>query len=382
MTLKNKYTGFTLLEMLLAITWFLIIMVVIVSWYIKIVNIRDSIDARQNLIQESYFTLEKLNILLRDFTIDYEEYFNRSQMWCDTWGADFSWNVWDNWYCDRFTNYWNGNNVSWGLSNTFELYYCSNQETQDSPQHVFSWEEDLNNRTWCAISWYQSFGEYSQQFRNMKKNTDTIAWVVNDDDDDDLGMWPEAILNATWVEELYLISQDKKQRIFFRRALIESWDWNKDGVVSWDTEKWYNIQILKLKWFDAGNNHDFDPNNSVWVYDGIIDTRACDYSQWFTCAWSGIGLAYSWYHLPLNQDDWRVNLFPKNISIADWSLIISPIKNPEYSRKEWFQINPYFTIVLRNKLYWEIWQRRIGDSIDNFNLNLQTSFSTKNFYTK
>jgi len=55
-------------------------MSVVVTAYIKILDIRNSIDARQNLVQESYFTLEKLNILLRDFTIDYEEYFNRSMV--------------------------------------------------------------------------------------------------------------------------------------------------------------------------------------------------------------------------------------------------------------------------------------------------------------
>jgi len=35
-------------------------------------------------------------------------------------------------------------------------------------------------------------------------------------------MLPDAILNPENVQELYLISPDKKQRVFIRRALIES----------------------------------------------------------------------------------------------------------------------------------------------------------------
>jgi len=370
--------------MLLAITWFLIIMVVVISAYVKIINIRDNIDARQNLIQESYFTLEKLNILLRDYTIDYEEYFNRSMIGCDSWWVDFSWSVWENWYCDLFTNYWNWNNIP-DSTNTgsFNLYYCSSKilENQTWSQYVFSLLDPII-WTWCAIPWYQSFWQYNQQFRDMKKNTDTVESVVGDEDDEDMWAWPDAILDATWVKELYLISQDGKQRILFRRKLIASWDWNQNWVISWETEKRYNIQVLKLKWLDAWSNHDFNITNSSWVYDGIIDTRACDHSLWFVCSWSEVWATYPWYNLPSDQDDWRVNMFPKNITIADRNLVISPTKNPEYTWKEWFQINPYFTISLRNKLYWEIWQRRVWSSIDSFNLNLQTTLSTKNFYTK
>ncbi|MEI7558336.1 MAG: hypothetical protein WCJ45_06075 [bacterium] len=41
---------------------------------------------------------------------------------------------------------------------------------------------------------------------------------------------PTAIDNATGIQELYLISQDGKSRIFMRRKLIASGDWNGDGT--------------------------------------------------------------------------------------------------------------------------------------------------------
>ncbi len=91
---------------------------------------------------------------------------------------------------------------------------------------------------------------------------------------------PTAIEDTRDVQELYLISQDGNSRILIRRALIESGDRNHDGIPgSGDSEKRYTLQILKLKGFDAGNNHNFNTNTSSGVYDGKIDTRACDYAQ-------------------------------------------------------------------------------------------------------
>jgi len=72
-------------------------------------------------------------------------------------------------------------------------------------------------------------------------------------------------------------------RMYLRRKLIETGDWNYDGIVSGSYEKLYSLQMLKLRSFDAGTNHDFSLVTSSGVYDGVIDTRACDYSQGFSC---------------------------------------------------------------------------------------------------
>lgn len=75
---------------------------------------------------------------------------------------------------------------------------------------------------------------------------------------------------------------------------METGDFNNDTVYgSGDSEKRYTLQILKLKGFDAGNNHDFNTDTSSGVYDGKIDTRACDYAQGFICNGSGISDVYS-----------------------------------------------------------------------------------------
>ena|SRR3989338_2858543 len=51
----------------------------------------------------------------------------------------------------------------------------------------------------------------------------------------------------TGTNELYLISPDGTQRVYMRRALVESGDRNQDGLISGDNEYRYTLQILKLK---------------------------------------------------------------------------------------------------------------------------------------
>jgi hypothetical protein len=144
------------------------------------------------------------------------------------------------------------------------------------------------------------------------------------------------------------------------------------------------LQILKLRWFDAWDHHDFDINTSSGVYDGNTDTRACDYAQGFICHGSGVGPLYTWYALPLNNDDGRVNLFDQDLTVSKRNIVAYPTKNPEYalSQNE-TQINPYFTLSLTNKLYGKIWFKKLWiPSLEDFQLTLQTSFSTKTWYTK
>lgn len=69
--------AFTLMEVLISITIFFVLLVVIVSLYTKMMRLKYNIQARQSLIQNSYDAMEKINLLLKDYTIDYEEYFNR-----------------------------------------------------------------------------------------------------------------------------------------------------------------------------------------------------------------------------------------------------------------------------------------------------------------
>ena len=186
------------------------------------------------------------------------------------------------------------------------------------------------------------------------------------------------------MQELYLISQDGNSKILLRRKLIASGDRNQNGSIG-DTpsETQYALQLLKLRGFDAGQDHDFDSNHSSGVYDGHIDTRACDYAQGFFCHGSGIAQLYTGYALPLDQDDGRVDISHKNTTISNRKLTVSPDKNPQYALSEpHTQINPYFTISFTNRIYGKSRQKRLGNpNIDDYHITIQTTFNTKKFYT-
>jgi prepilin-type N-terminal cleavage/methylation domain-containing protein len=74
--MRNKKL-FTLIEMLVVSVIISIVFILIISFYFRGLDIKVQALARQDLMKGSYFLLEKLNILMKDYKIDYEEYFNR-----------------------------------------------------------------------------------------------------------------------------------------------------------------------------------------------------------------------------------------------------------------------------------------------------------------
>lgn len=390
----KKKSGFTILEVVVVMTGFFLLLVIILQLYQKMIRIKYGVEAKQNLIQQSYYMLEKINVELKDFTIDYEEYYNRQMVGCDNnnYGNNFLWNVNSgnqNWYCDNITFFWNKNSINWEDNDTHLRYYCSSLLGYINDDIVFQ-STTLQDGSGCFDQTYfsppylQAYKQYAEHFRDIKNDVDFVSGAVNDDDDDNFWLWPKAIIDAKNVQELYFISQDWGKRIYLRRALVDTWDRNGDWIISWDNEQLYTIQLLKLKGFDAGQNHDFDISNPG-VYDGEIDTWVCDYAEGFLCKGDAIDpVVYSGYKMPLDIDDGRVNLFDDNLTTSHRNILIYPDTNLNYSRAEnSIQINPYFTLSITNKLYWEKRKHRIGNnSMDSFQLTLQTTFNTRNFYTK
>lgn len=81
----------------------------------------------------------------------------------------------------------------------------------------------------------------------MKHDVDNISGALGDADDVRVMKGPIGLLDNGNVKELYLISQDSKQRLLIRKTLVESGDWNRDGIVSGDSEHLYTLQLLKLR---------------------------------------------------------------------------------------------------------------------------------------
>ncbi len=361
--------------------------------YIKIMQSKYGVEARQTILQNSYYMMEKLNTEIKDFQIDYEEYHNRKLVGCDDnthIDTDFVRNV-ESWakngHCDEFTAYGNQNSVNGWNTGDNRIYFCSSKTGYQNPHELVIQSPNVQNGSWCFLSWYftkpyrQSFGQYQEHFMDVNDNVDFFSSAVGDNDDENIWKWPQAIADPNNIQEIYLISTDKTKRLLLRRALVATGDWDGDWLTTWESEQRYTIQILRLKGFDAWNQHDF---HSTGVYDGNVDTRACDYSQWFLCNGTGIdNLLYSWYRLPKNADDGWVNLFEKNLTLAQRNILIYPDRYGDYARsQEEAQLNPYIQLNIQNKLYGEVRERRLKSSIKDFQITLQTTFNTKGVYTR
>jgi hypothetical protein len=303
------------------------------------------------------------------------------------------------------TYYWNYNrNIYWDGPWTVphrhiyhKLYYCSSlddvlhtyDDTVPNQHAVYDRNNDNPDNYWwnnCIVKWsdeiwvatYQSYGQYKNMFIDVKDDVDYITGAVKDDDDQDLWRWPIAIYQSgnNLPQELYLISNDKTRRLFFRRKMIESADYNGDGSVT-DSEKLYSIQVLQLRWLDAWEAHDFDAQTHSWVYDGMIDTWVCDYSLGFVWSWQNVWWAYSWFRLPIDENDCWQDLLTNDITISDWNLSISPLVDPYLAwADDSAQINPFITINFTAKLYGKNWNLKIPrNQMNQYNLKLQTTFS-------
>lgn len=386
-----KRNSFTLVELLLVILIISFILPTIFFVYTKMQQMKKEIDIKQELVQQSYEFVERMNVLMQDYVIDYEEYFNRQMVGCSNsskWWNSFDWTTSASWYCNLFTAYGNGNSIGSSTSTQraqHNLYYCSSLNSSINMKSYVS--QSLWYACASAVSntlRHQSYGQYSKLFFDVKRDTDGDSYLVGDSDDEDRGTWPVAIKDPTKVQELYLISQDGKNRLFFRRKLIKQE--NVNGISWFQTgENLFVIQILRLRGFDAGTLHNFSKTNGVenpWLYDGQIDTWACDYSQGFIGKWASVWGAYSGYKLPLNADDCWEDLYQWSISLNAWNISLSPVVDPVLAWKdEKYQINPYIKLFLLNWVYLPSYFGSGRSSYEEtFQVPIETTFNTKNFY--
>ena len=389
--LDMKRKAFTIIEMIITLVVFGILFSAVMSVYSRMINVKREFDARNHLLTTTYSMMEQFNVMIRDYTIDYEEYFNRRLRWCRCSPGSFC--LSPPWTepasCEVRSAYGNGNS-SYADTWQWGAFYCTSEGVWGGTIRLFNatWNNCvtmpniLGNGSWGEI---HSYGEYKFQYTDIKADADGDGGALGDDDDTSLGIWPEAIKASSSddkVLELYLISKDETRRLFFRRKRVSMSDANGNGTVE-PHEVLYTIQMLKLRGFDAGRFHDFTTNGvSHVVYDGQIDTWACDYEQGFICNGTWIGPIYSGYRLPWNIDDGWVNVFGNDVTVADWDLEIYPIKNPELSYAEAdMQVNPYIRMYVKTYLYSPARRTRIGTNVfANITYNLQTMFNIKSSY--
>ena len=359
----------------------------IFSLYNFIIKSNREISARQDTIQQWYEFFERLNILMQDYTIDYEEYFNRQMVGCEKkngtylrW-SNFKWNIWISWYCTEFTTYgnWNSTNRENGITTwDYDIYYCSSPCTSTTCNR--KWLPVVVKKSECwTKEGIQSYGQYEAFFTDVWKDTEdkdyNAVW-----DGDDYNAWSalngvNAIADADHIQELYFISHDGKSRLFFRRKLYnQNWQYNQ-----------YKIEMLRLRWFDAGIKHNFEVSSgNVWLYDWKIDTRACDTWMWFVWKGESInpGWAYKDYHLPKDVDDCWIPLTYWSTSVSARNIWISPTTDSDLSwNTESRQINAYMKILTVNWVYLPYYTTgTISNSIGDFKVPLETAINMKDFY--
>ena len=381
-----------MLELVLSMTIIGLLLPSIFALYTFIMKSNKEIVARQNAIQQWYEFFERLNILMEDYTIDYEEYYNRQMVGCvwDKKWDNFERNVGDSWNCTNFTTYGNSYSTQDGSEiKGYDIYHCSSILNDNQVKTSDSGKKNrFLGTTYCGRYWtYQSYWQYAALFTDANE-------TISDEDDEELWCllknWNktshkceydniDAIADANNIKELYLISHDWKRRLYFRRK----------NVADPTKEPHYKIQILRLRWFDAWEKHSFDDTTSSnkWLYDWVLDTRACDYSMWFEpddkTDRQNVGWAYSGYYLPKEKDDCWVDFTQWSTNVSDWQISISPIGDADlYWADQSRQINAYMRIMTVNSIYWPALfsEGSVPESIKAFKVPLQTTINMKDFY--
>lgn len=323
---------------------------------------------------------------MHNYTIDYEEYFNRQKVWCvgeDNWWSGFTRNVGQSWYCSNFTFYGNWNSTERrNLDSTWyhDIYYCSsatNAKRNWNNNKPGEYNILTSQKCWTPV-WLQSYGQYAALFTNVHWAVADEGRIVWDSDDEDL--WQPVNPNFSWavadfdnVKEIYLISIDWNSRLYFRRKLVET-EWKHAH---------YKLQMLRLKWFDAWQKHNFEESNNEWLYDWKIDTRACDASMWFECKWDTLSWAYPEYRLPKDVDDGWIDMTQWWLSVVSWNINVSPKDDPDLRwNGQDHQVNPFFTLQIINGVYAPYYKSALWESIEEFKMALKTTFNMKHFYTE
>jgi len=76
--------AFTLVELVITVTIFSLILTVAISIYFQMQKLQTDVFAKSLLIKNTNSLVEKLNIVMKNYTIDYEEYFNRKIVGCNS----------------------------------------------------------------------------------------------------------------------------------------------------------------------------------------------------------------------------------------------------------------------------------------------------------
>ena len=332
MQISNK--GFSLIEILI---WILIVSMIMIAAFQTLSSVwiaKIKIIEQAEIEKQAFFSSERFFELIKKWgTIDYEEYWNRYSYNTDYLNGHF----------DEISGFWNQGTIYNCISGVWLVNQMWTWGCLDNIQGYWN-DQNIN-----FSGDHQRFGQYELQFIDRNSDFDNDWWdedgngsIIWDDDDLFLGIWPAAFsglwdTNKVW--ELYLISNDWKERTYFR--------WNVTDVSTSNfAPAWANctgintenptglgcngtIEMLKLIGVDYWLNHVLDttwsedPDGSQW--DGLIDTWFIhpDYASWDSTivAWSNL------------NNYWQA-IFPTSVNIKDFEVYVYPQKDLNLSWKD------------------------------------------------
>ena len=182
-------------------------------------------------------------------------------------------------------------------------------------------------------------------------------------------------------KEKYILPNQYKYNTKYFKKSINHFTF---GIMPNDNEKIWS-KFEKMFCDDVLCNFSTDDNE--WLYDGVIDTWACDTSMWFEPAVKNGRIrvwdwAYSDYYLPDNVDDCWVPLTYWSTSVSAWNIWISPVGDSDlYWGDPSRQINAYMKILTVNSVYFPYYSTRmVASSIGDFKVPLETTINMKDFY--
>lgn len=169
-----KKRGFTLLEVTLVIVISSSILTTLYGIMTLLPKVKNTNDARQNLIQQTNDVIDSFARIFQDYTIDYEEYFNRQMVGCNSnkRGRNFQWSLNASGHCNEFTAYGNENSsrVQTDELKQHFLSYCSSNGVPGLLNFVNNCQSaNLPNDRNLGR---QSYGQYKWLFWDIRGDTD------------------------------------------------------------------------------------------------------------------------------------------------------------------------------------------------------------------
>ncbi|MFA5917670.1 MAG: prepilin-type N-terminal cleavage/methylation domain-containing protein [Candidatus Gracilibacteria bacterium] len=331
-SLNSNKKAFTLIEIMVGITLFSIIITSGFYAFSAVSVGKIKLIGQTGIEKESYFFSERLfEEIKKGGVIDFEEYFNRKVVGNTTFSSG---------HYEKDTGF--GNFGSGGIVGTDTygdyFYFCrSGNLTTLSMGTGGCYDNDFNNYSASVSGKPQRFGQYTFQFMDYNSNMNDDSGIigdengdgniVGDDDDENIGIGPEALANSGEVQELYLVSGNKKTRTLFRWNVIEDPDRPTGVSCDFSIPKTPTgsgclgtIEFLKLDLKDLGKNHDL----GTGAYDGTPETWIINPDF----AGTGGVIAGS------NSGNYWVSLFPKSINVKELDFFLLPNKDINLSWKD------------------------------------------------